>query len=64
MPKGNPKPQTRATMKYEEKIGMMAKTYKLKREVAEEFAKTCEKIGSNQSRELTKLMTKFIEDNK
>ena len=38
MPKGNPKAQTVATRKYEEKIGMISKSYKLKKELVDEFA--------------------------
>ena len=38
MPVGKPTPQTIATKKYEKKAGWMSKSYKLKREVVEEFA--------------------------
>lgn len=62
MPKGSPKPQTIATGKYEAKIGMMSKTYKLKREVVESFAEACTKAGTNQSAQLTKMMKAFIEE--
>ena len=43
MPVGTPKPQTIATRKYEKKAGWVSKSYKLKKEVVEEFAEACEK---------------------
>ena len=62
MPKGNPKPQTVATMKYEAKAGWMAKTYKLKREVAEQFAEACRKAGTSQAKQLMTMMQSFIDE--
>ncbi|MCR4600278.1 MAG: chemotaxis protein [Clostridia bacterium] len=56
--------QSKATRKYEEKIGMMSKTYKLKREIVEAFAETCTRMGTSQSAQLTRMMTEFIEKNK
>ena len=38
MPRNNPKPQTIASAKWNEKAGWMSKSYKLKREVVEAFA--------------------------
>lgn len=64
MPVGNPKPQTVATRKYEEKAGWISKSYKLKREVVEQFAEACEKAGVSQAAQLTKMMHEFIEDQK
>lgn len=64
MPVGNPKPQTVATRKYEEKAGWISKSYKLKREVVEQFAEACEKAGVSQAAQLTKMMNEFIEDQK
>lgn len=64
MPVGNPKPQTVATRKYEEKAGWISKSYKLKREVVEQFAEACEKAGISQAAQLTKMMNEFIEDQK
>ncbi len=58
------KPQTIATEKYMQKAGIIAKTYKLKREVAEEFAKACKKTGVSQSEQLTRMMEEFIESQK
>lgn len=61
MPKGNPSPQTIATEKYAAKAGWMSKSYKLKKEVVEEFAKVCEEAGVSQAGQLMKMMREFIE---
>lgn len=53
--------QSEATRKYEAKVGLISKTYKLKREVVEAFAKACNKAGVSQAGQLTKMMTEFIE---
>lgn len=64
MPKGNPKPQTIATEKYAEKVGLISKSYKLKKKVVDEFAIACAKAGTSQASQLTKMMNDFIEQNK
>ena len=45
MPIGSPKPQTVATKKYEKKAGWVSKSYKLKKEVVDEYAEACKKAG-------------------
>lgn len=62
MPVGSPKPQTVATKKYEKKAGFVSKSYKLKRDLVEEFAATCDKAGVSQAAQLTKMMKEFIEE--
>ena len=64
MPVGKPTPQTIATKKYEKKDGWMSKSYKLKREVVEEFARPCEEEGVSQASQLTKMMKEFVEKRK
>lgn len=64
MPVGNPTPQTIATKKYEKKAGLVSKSYKLKREVVDQFAEACERAGVSQAAQLTKMMQEFIEQNK
>lgn len=64
MPVGNPKPQTVASTKYQKKAGLISKSYKLKREVVEEFAKACEEAGVSQSSQLTRMMQDFVKENK
>lgn len=53
MPVGNPNAQTKATEKYARKVGLISKSYKLRREVVDEFAKACEKAGVSQAAKLT-----------
>lgn len=64
MPVGKPTPKTIATKKYEKKAGWMSKSYKLKREVVEEFARACEEEGVSQASQLTKMMKEFVEKRK
>lgn len=63
MPVGKPKPQTEATKRYEKKAGLISKSYKLKRELVEQFADACDKAGVSQAAQLTKMMKEFIEEN-
>ncbi|NBH99746.1 chemotaxis protein [Anaerotruncus sp. 1XD22-93] len=60
MPVGSPKPQTIATKKYEKKAGFVSKSYKLRKEVTDEFARACEAAGVSQASQLTKMMQEFI----
>lgn len=60
MPVGNPKAQSIATRKYEKKTGWISKSYKLKKEVVEEFAKACESNGEKQAIVLTRMMNEYI----
>ena len=62
MPIGSPKPQTVATKKYEKKAGWVSKSYKLKKEVVDEYAEACEKAGVSAAGQLTKMMKEFIEE--
>ena len=62
MPIGSPKPQTVATRKYEAKAGWISKSYKLKKEVVEEYAEACDKAGVSAAGQLTKMMKQFIEE--
>lgn len=64
MPIGSPKPQTIATRKYEAKAGWISKSYKLKRELVEEFASACEKVGVSQAAQLSTMMKAFIDETK
>lgn len=64
MPIGSPKPQTIATRKYEAKAGWISKSYKLKKELVEEFASACEKAGVSQAAQLSMMMKSFIDETK
>jgi hypothetical protein len=50
--------------KWNAKAGYISKSYKLKREVVEQFAEACEKAGVSQAAQLTKMMNEFIENQK
>lgn len=60
MPKGAPKAQTRATMKYEAANGWKACTYKLRKETADAFKAACESAGVSQASQLMKMMDEFV----
>lgn len=60
MPVGNPTAQTIATKKYEQKAGWVSKSYKLKKEVVEAFAKACESKGESQAAVLTRMMNEYV----
>lgn len=62
MPKGRPSAQTIATGKYEKKVGIIAKSYKLKKELVDEFADACERTGTSQAAQLSLMMKQFIEE--
>lgn len=61
MPVGEPSAQTIATKKYEAKVGWVSKSYKLKRDVVEDYAKACEKAGVSAAGQLTRMMKDFID---
>ena len=64
MPVGNPSKQTIATKKYEKKAGWVSKSYKLKKEVVDDFAEACEKAGVSAAGQLIQMMKEFIEQQK
>ncbi len=49
--------------KWNAKAGLISKSYKLKRDLVEEFAAACDKAGVSQAAQLTKMMKEFIEQN-
>ena len=61
MPTGNPKPPTVASKKYQDKVGWISKSYKLKKEVVELYADACEKAGVSQAGQLMKMMKEFAD---
>lgn len=56
--------QTKASAKWNKKVGYVAKSYKLKKEVVEKFSEACKNAGVSQAGQLTKMMQEFIEKNK
>ena len=61
MSTGNPKPQTVASKKYQDKAGWISKSYKLKREITELYADACEKAGVSQAGQLMRMMKDFAD---
>ncbi|MGN0483262.1 MAG: chemotaxis protein [Lachnospiraceae bacterium] len=53
--------QTIATRKYQNKVGIISKSYKLKRDLCDDFAEACKKAGVSQSGQVTKMMREFID---
>ena len=54
----------RAQDKWDEKAGIVPKTYKLNKSVADDFKETCNRLKIGQGPVITKLMQEFIENNK
>ena len=63
MPIGKPTSQTKASAKYQEKVGLISKSYKLKKEVVDDFASACAKNGVSQAAQITKMMLEYIDKN-
>ena len=53
--------QTKATKKYQDKVGIISKSYKLKRDLCDDFAEACKKAGVSQSLQITEMMQQFID---
>lgn len=62
MPIGNPTKQTVATKKYSEKVGLISKSYKLRKELTEEFAEACTRRNVSASAAITEFMESFIKE--
>ena len=62
MPKGEPNAQTRATDRYQKKAGYITKGFKIKKDLADEFAFACEKAGVSQASQISKMMQEFINE--
>lgn len=62
MSKGKPNAQTIATEKYQQKAGLVSKSYKLKKEVVDAYAAACKKAGVSCAGQLTTMMLAFIEE--
>ena len=60
MPEGSPNKQTIASRKYQQKAGLIAKSYKIKKDVADRFAESCDRAGVSQAAKITELMEEFI----
>lgn len=56
--------QTLRNDRYQKKAGWVSKSYKLKKDLVEQFAEACEKAGVSQAGQISKMMKEFIEKNK
>lgn len=52
-----------AQERYQKKVGLIPKTYKLKKELVENFAEACKKANVSTAKQLTNMMQKFIDEN-
>ena len=59
-----PKAQTKATDKWQKKVGIISKSFKLKKELTDEFKAACEKAGVSQASQISKMMREFIDEQK
>ena len=50
--------------KWDAKAGLIPKTYKVNKEVAEEFQQLCKSKGIAMGKQLTKMMNEFIKEEK
>ena len=51
--------QSKATRLYESKVGLISKSYKLKRDIVEDFKEACEKQGVSQASVLSAYMVEY-----
>lgn len=54
--------QSEASERWREKAGLVVKAFKIKKEVAEAFARECGKKNLSQAAVITDLMIKFINE--
>lgn len=57
-----PKAQTKATDKWQKKVGIISKSFKLKKELTDEFKEACDKAGVSQAAQISKMMREFIDE--
>lgn len=48
--------------RWNEKAGLISKSYKLRRELTEEFATACDVAGVSQAGQISKMMRQFIDE--
>lgn len=54
------KPQTEATKKYSKKVGLISKSFRLKKDLCERFKNACEKNGESQAAVISAFMNEYI----
>lgn len=58
----NSKKKLRPQDRWDAKAGIVAKTYKVNKEIAEEFKEACKKVGIGMGPQLTAMMQEFIDE--
>lgn len=48
--------------KWNEAHGLVTKSYKLQKQIADDFAEACEKVGISKKAQIEKMMLKFINE--
>lgn len=56
-----PNTQTKATDKYQKKVGLQTKGFKIKKELAEQFAQACKERGDGQAATISRLIQEYID---
>lgn len=51
--------QSKATRQYEKKVGLISRSYKLKKSIVEAFKEACEKQGVSQASVLSAYMVEY-----
>ena len=62
MPTGSPNAQTIASKKYQQKVGLIAKSFKIKKTLADDFKAACQKRGEGQAAVISRLMQEYIDE--
>lgn len=62
MPKGEPNKNTVRVDRYQKKVGYKTKGFKLKGDIADNFAMACEKAGVSQAAKIAELMQGFVDE--
>ena len=56
--------RTRATERYHRKVGLVNKSFKLRKEDADAFKSACEAAGISQASQITKMIRTFVAEQK
>lgn len=54
--------QTIASKKYQQKVGLIAKSFKLKKELADQFKEACDRKGEAQAVVIARFMEQYIRE--
>ena len=54
--------QTKAAKKYQQKVGLISKSFKLKKELTDRFKEACDRKGEAQSVVIARFMEQYIQE--